>query len=278
LDPIDIQSLLFWLVPLLALTGLLAGVLAGLLGIGGGIVIVPALYYVFGAIGVDTDIRMHLAVGTSLATIVPTSIRSSLAHHRRGSFDTALFGRWAPGIFPGALLGTWVANNIEFTALTFVFAVVALCVSFYMGFGGKDLRIRTAPPGHMGSAFITVLIGTLSTMMGIGGGTLSVPIMTLFGVPIHRAVGTAAGLGMVIAIPGLIGFMIGGAGAAGLPPLSIGYVNWLGFALIVPTTILAVPLGAHLAHALNPRPLRKAFAFFLGITAVRMLWDTLWTL
>ncbi len=275
MDPIDIQSLLIWLVPLLGLTGVIAGILAGLLGVGGGIVIVPALYYAFSYLGIDIEIRMHLAVGTSLATIIPTSIRSSLAHNRRGGFDFELFRLWAPGIFIGALLGTWLANRVQFIFLTSVFATVALCVSLYMGFGSKDLRLSAEPPKGIGSAGLTGMIGILSAMMGIGGGTLSVPIMTLSGISIHRAVGTAAGLGMVIAIPGIIGFMIGGTDATGLPPFSVGYVNWLGFALIVPTTILAVPLGAHLAHALNPRPLRKAFAFFLGITAIKMLWDVI---
>ncbi len=275
MDPVDIQSMLLWLVPLLGLTGIIAGVLAGLLGVGGGIVIVPVLYHVFSYLGIDAEIRMHLAVGTSLATIIPTSIRSSLAHHRKGSFDAALFKAWAPGIFVGVLFGTWLANQVEFVALTSVFAVVALFVSLYMGFGSSDLRLAAAPPTGIASGGLTGLIGILSAMMGIGGGTLSVPIMTLCGIPIHRAVGTAAGLGMVIAIPGVTGFMLGGAGAGGLPPFSVGYVNWLGFFLIVPTTLLSVPLGARLAHALDPRPLRTAFAVFLGITAVRMFWDIL---
>lgn len=267
--------MLFWLIPLLGLTGIIAGVLAGLLGVGGGIVIVPVLYHIFSYLGIDAEIRMHLAVGTSLATIIPTSIRSSLAHHGKGSFDITLFRQWAPGIFVGVLVGTWLANQVEFTALTSVFAIVALAVSLHMGFGKTNLHLSSTLPAGVASAGLTSFIGMLSAMMGIGGGTLSVPIMTLFGIPIHGAVGTAAGLGMVIAIPGVIGFMIGGTGASGLPPFSIGYVNWLGFGLIVPTTILAVPLGAHLAHALNPEPLRKAFAFFLGVTAIRMFWDVL---
>ncbi len=273
LDPNDISSLLLVYIPLLAATGLIAGVLAGLLGVGGGIVIVPVLYHVFGSLGVDTEIRMHLAVGTSLATIVPTSIRSSLAHHRKGSFDAALFLRWAPGIFVGVLLGTWLANQVTFTALTSVFAVVALGVSLQMGFGRPDARLAPAPPTGPAGAAMTGIIGALSAMMGIGGGTLSVPTMTLFGIPIHRAVGTAAGLGMVIAIPGVVGFIIGGLRSSALPPFSFGYVNWLGFALIVPATVLTVPLGARLAHALDPQPLRRVFAFFLGATALRMIWD-----
>ena len=275
LDPVEIQSLLLWLVPLLALTGIIAGVIAGLLGVGGGIVIVPALYHVFSYLGIDAEIRMHLAVGTSLATIIPTSIRSALSHYRRGAFDAALFRQWAPGMFFGALLGTWLANQVEFPTLTAIFAVVALCVALHMGFSRNELQLRAAPPGGIGAFSLTGIIGTVSAMMGIGGGILSVPIMTLFGIPIHRAVGTVAGLGMIIAIPGTIGFMLGGSGVTGLPPFSVGYVNWLGFCLIVPATILTVPLGARLTHALNPQPLRKVFALFLGITAIRMFADIL---
>ncbi len=266
---------LLWLIPLLGLAGIIAGILAGLLGVGGGIVIVPVLYHVFRYLGIEAEILMHLAVGTSLATIIPTSIRSLLAHHRRGSFDATLFRLWVPGIFIGAILGTWLANLVEFTVLASVFAIVAFCVALHMAFGDKNLQLVPLPTGGIGKASVAGSVGILSAMMGIGGGTLSVPIMTLFGVPIHRAVGTAAGLGTVIAVPAAIGFMLGGRYAPGLPPFSIGYVNWLGFFLIVPTTILAVPLGARLSHALDPEPLRKVFALFLGITAVRMFWDVL---
>ncbi len=275
LDPVEIQSLLLWLVPLLALTGIIAGVIAGLLGVGGGIVIVPVLYHVFSYLGIDAEIRLHLAVGTSLATIIPTSIRSALSHYRRGAFDAALFRQWAPGMFFGALLGTWMANRVEFPTLATIFAVVALCVALHMGFSRNELQLRAAPPGGIGAFSLTGIIGTVSAMMGIGGGILCVPTMTLFGIPIHRAVGTVAGLGMIIAIPGTIGFMFGGTSVTGLPPFSVGYVNWLGFFLIVPATIITVPLGARLAHALNPNPLRKFFALFLGITAIRMFADVL---
>ena len=273
MNPEDLQSFLLWLVPLLAITGLVGGILAGLLGVGGGIVIVPVLYHVFDYLGIDDAIRMHLAVGTSLATIIPTSIRSVRAHQKRHSFDATLFRAWAPGIFVGVIIGTWLASMATFSALTSVFAVVAMIVAIHMGFGNKDLVVSQEAPKGAIRAALTTFIGAISTMMGIGGGTLSVPLMTLFGVPIHRAVGTAAGLGMVIAIPGVIGFMVGGWNATGLPPASIGYVNWLGFLLIVPATVLAVPLGAHLAHSLDPQPLRRVFAAFLALTAARMLWD-----
>lgn len=269
----DTVSLLLWLVPLLLLAGAIAGLLAGLLGVGGGIVIVPALYYIFSYLGIEADVRMHLAVGTSLATIVPTSIRSVRAHNARGSFDRDLFRAWVPGIVIGVLLGTWLANLAEFGQLTMVFATVALVVSLYMALGNTAWRLANGLPGNPVSSLIAAVIGAISAMMGIGGGTLSVPVLNLFGVPIHRSVGTAAGFGLVIAIPGTLGFIVGGWNNPLLPDFSLGYVNWLGFLLIVPATVLTVPAGAKLAHSLSQTGLRRAFALFLGLTAIRMFTD-----
>jgi uncharacterized membrane protein YfcA len=266
-------SLLIWLAPLLLFAGAVAGVLAGLLGVGGGIVIVPALYHIFSYLDVADEVRMHLAVGTSLATIIPTSIRSVRAHHARGSFDQTLYRAWVPGIIIGVFAGTWLANLAEFGLLTLVFASVALIVSLYMAFGKQDWHLANGLPGNPANSLIASFVGAVSAMMGIGGGTLSVPILSLFGVPIHRSVGTAAGFGLVIAIPATLGFIVGGWNADLLPPFSLGYVNWLGFLLIVPATVLAVPYGAKLAHTLSQTGLRRAFAVFLGITSVRMFAD-----
>lgn len=269
----DLPTLLAWLVPLLAVTGFVAGILAGLLGVGGGIVIVPVLYYVFSYLGIDEAVRMHLAVGTSLATIIPTSIRSARAHFQRGAVDGQLLRQWGPAMFAGAVVGAWLATLADFRVLTSVFAGVALVVSLHMAFGRPEWRLAHAPPTGAPAVPLAAVIGTVSAMMGIGGGTLSVPVLSLCGFPIHRAVGTAAAFGMIIAIPAVIGFVIGGIGAPGLPPLSAGYVNVLGFAIIVPMTIVAAPYGARLAHSLSQPRLRQAFALFLGVTAVRMLWD-----
>lgn len=267
------DALLLWLVPLLGVTGLFAGVLAGLLGVGGGIVVVPVLYLLFSYLGIDPEVRMHVAVGTSLATIIPTSIRSVRSHARRDAFDRDIFRSFAPSMFVGALAGTVIATGVNFAVLTGTFGAIALLVSLQMGLGNPTWRLAARLPGRVGAAGLGSLIGGLSAMMGIGGGTLSVPTLTLFGVPIHRAVGTASGFGVVISLPAAIGFAWGGFGEAGLPPGSLGYVNLLGLALIVPTTLLSVPLGVRLAHALDPRGLRRAFAVFLGLTAARMLWD-----
>lgn len=272
-DP-DTLDLLIWLVPLLAVTGLAGGTLAGLLGVGGGIVVVPVLYWIFGYLDVDPTVRMHLAVGTSLATIIPTSVRSARAHARRQSFDPVLFRRWAPAMAIGALLGTWLATLASFAALTSVFGVVGLVMAVQMGLGNPAWRLAgTMPGGFSGSGVLPGLIGGLSAMMGIGGGTLSVPAMTLCGTAMHKAVGTSAAFGLVISVPATAGFMLGGWNAVGLPPYSLGYVNGLGLLIIVPTTLLSVPLGVHLAHSLSQNGLRRAFGVFLGLTAGRMLWD-----
>jgi len=271
----DTTTMLLTLVPLLLAAGAFAGVLAGLLGVGGGIVIVPALYHIFGFLEIDDAVRMHLAVGTSLATIIPTSIRSVLAHRERDSFDAALFRSWMPGIVAGVLFGTWLATLSSFTTLTLVFAVIALFVATYMALGNPAWQVRDELPSNIVAQPIGAVIGAISAMMGIGGGTMSVPVLNLFGFPIHRSVGTSAGFGLIIAIPGTLGFILGGWANAALPDFSIGYVNWLGFLLIVPMTVLTVPYGAKLAHSLSTTGLRRAFALFLGLTSLRMFADIL---
>jgi len=256
-------------------TGIVAGIIAGLLGVGGGIVIVPVLFHVFTAIGLDEAVRMHLAVGTSLATIIATSIRSVRAHHKKGAVDWALLKRWALPMLLGVAAGTSLAAYVNGEVLTAIFATVALLVAFNMAFGRDDWRLGSELPGTAGQGLIAAIIGGLSYMMGIGGGTFGVTVMTLYGKPIHQAVATSAGLGLLISVPGAIGFVLGGWGIETLPPLSLGYVNLIGFALIVPATVLAAPWGANLAHAISRVTLARAFAFFLLITSLRMFYD-LW--
>ncbi len=257
----------------LALTGVVAGILAGLLGVGGGIVIVPVLYHVFSGLGIDEAVRMHLAVGTSLATIVATSTRSLRAHRAKGAVDTELLRQLAPSIIIGVLLGSLIAGGVKGGALMLVFATVALIVAIHMAFGREEWRIADHFPTGVIRAVIGAIIGLISVLMGIGGGTLGVPVLSLYNIPIHRAVGTATGFGLIIAVPGTLAMMMNGWGAPGLPPFSLGYVNLIGFALIVPTTILAAPWGAHIAHAISRPALRRAFAAFLALTSLRMFLD-----
>lgn len=253
--------------------GGLAGVLAGLLGVGGGIVIVPVLFHGFSFLGVDESVRMHLAVGTSLATIIPTSIISARSHHGKGAVDIALLKSWAIAIFVGVLIGTVVAGIVRGDVLTAVFAIVAIAVAANMAFRPEGWAIREAVPSGFSLAGLGVVIGALSAMMGIGGGTLTVPILSACKYPIRKAVGTASAVGLIIAVPGAIGFALAGLEVPDRPPGSLGYVNLIGLALIVPATMLTAPLGAKIAHTINPKMLRRAFALFLFLTSVRMFYD-----
>ncbi len=257
----------------LLVAGAVGGVIAGLLGVGGGIVIVPVLFHLFTFLGIDEAVRMQVAVGTSLATIIATSASSVRAHWRRGAVDTDLLRQWGPYILAGVLAGTVLAGHVRGVVLTAVFAAVGFAVSLNMAFGKAHWRLGDALPGGIGRATIAGSIGMISALMGIGGGTLSVPVLTLYGYPIHLAVGSAAAIGFIIGVPGAIGFAVAGWNAAGLPPFSLGFVNLLGLALIVPTSMAMAPVGARLAHRLNTRGLRRAFAVFLAITALRMAYS-----
>lgn len=253
--------------------GVAAGMMAGMLGIGGGIVIVPVLFHLFGAVGVPETVRMHLAIGTSLSTIVATAAISTRSHHRRGSVDWRLLRHWGPAVAVGVALGTLTATVMDAVGLQVVFATVAALVAAYLAFAPATMRLADRLPDDPVRFVMGAVIGGVSSMMGIGGGTLSVPSMILCGYPPKRAVGTASAIGRIIAVPGTIGFMATGFGVDGLPPLSIGYVSVLGFCLIVPAMVAAAPLGVRIAHAVDPTVLKRLLALFLTITAVQLYWD-----
>ncbi|MGB5490845.1 MAG: sulfite exporter TauE/SafE family protein [Woeseiaceae bacterium] len=253
-------------------TGCVAGVLAGLFGIGGGIVIVPVLEAALGFLGVDPAIRMHVAVGTSLATIIPTSISSATAHHRRDSVDFEIVKRWAVFVLLGALLGAWVAALVHSRVLAMVFATLALLVAVKMVLLPETRNLTESVPRGPLVPIIPTAIGCFSSMMGIGGGTFSVMTLTLFNQPIHRAVGTAALFGLVISLPATVGFMISGWGDPRLPVGTIGYVSLVGFALIAPTTVLMAPIGARIAHGLSKKRLSVLFGVFLLVVSLRLFY------
>lgn len=252
------------------LTGAVGGVLAGLLGVGGGIVIVPVLEIALSLIGVDASVRMHIAVATSLATIIPTSISSARAHYQRDSIDFPVIRYWSPWIVIGAIAGILIAANVGAEFLAAVFAIVAFVVAIKMALPLDDTNVAEDIPRGIFGPVIPIMIGAISTLMGIGGGTLSVTALTLSGKHIHLAVGTAALFGLVIAVPATLGYVISGWGNPLLPPASLGYVNLLGFLVIASTTVLFAPLGARIAHALSRRHLSALFGLFLFIVAVRM--------
>jgi uncharacterized membrane protein YfcA len=268
----------FWLVALaagMAATGLVAGLLAGLLGVGGGVVIVPVLFTILPFYGVSEAVLMKLAIGTSLATIIPTSIVSVRRHHAKGALDWGLLRSLGPSILVGAVAGTLLGLVFGGPMLALVFGAIGLVVAAQLGFTGVDSRLRDSLPGGVARAGIGAWIGGASALMGIGGGTIGVPVLTMFGVPIRTAVGTASAFGLVIAVPGTLGFILGGLNTPALPPFSLGYVNLVGLALIVPTSVLATPWGVHLAHSIPPLLLKRCFAVFLGVTGGRMVWQVL---
>lgn len=266
---IDLGQVMALLATLVA-TGAIAGIISGLLGVGGGIVIVPVLFFVFVLLDIPESVRMHVAVGTSLATIIFTGFISARSHWRRGGVDTGLLRSWGPWIALGVVTGTVIGGNVSGTVLTLVFAVVAALVAINMVFKpAKNAPLRKMPRTPL-KQVLAVVIGGFSVMMGIGGGTLSVPILSFFAYPIRLAVGTASAIGLIIALPGTLGYAWFGLGHPDLPPLSLGYVNLAGLLAIVPVSMLTAPLGVRIAHAVSPLVLRYLFAGFLAMTAIRM--------
>ncbi|MGA9409999.1 MAG: sulfite exporter TauE/SafE family protein [Roseobacter sp.] len=267
--------LLAQLTGLLMVVGAFAGVLAGLLGVGGGIVLVPAFYYVFVTLGYESAQLMQLCVATSLATIIVTSIRSLSSHNKKSAVEWPILRGWGPGIAVGAAVGVLVVAQLETVTLQIIFGGLAFSVGLYMALGKAHWRLGESLPTGLTRALISPWIGGLSVLIGVGGGSFGVPLMTLHGVPIHRAVGTAAGFGLLIAVPSVIGFFLVDIPQAVRPPFTIGSVNLAAFAIIVGMTLLTAPLGARLAHRLDPAVLRRVFAVFLLLVAANMLREAL---
>ena len=250
--------------------GAFAGVLAGLLGVGGGIVLVPAFFYAFQTLGYDGPQLMQLCLATSLATIIVTSLRSVHSHNKKGAVDWDILRGWAPGIVIGAVIGMLLVAQLRSMTLQAIFGVLALIVGLYMGFGRAEWRVGPAMPHGVTRAVLSPLVGFLSVLMGIGGGSFGVPLMSLYNTPIHRAVATAAGFGVLIAVPSVIGFLFVDM-ASGAPPLTLGAVNFVAFAIIIAMTLITTPWGVKLAHAMDPKPLKRVFAVFLTLVALNML-------
>jgi uncharacterized membrane protein YfcA len=260
-----------WILVLMLGIGGVAGIVAGMLGVGGGIVLVPAFFYAFEALGYGGPKLMQICVASSLATIGVTSVRSVLGHNKKGAVDWQILRGWGPGIALGAIVGVVAAAGLKSNTLMLVFGVLGLLVGLYMAFGRSHWRLGDEMPGVLGRSIASPALGFLSVLMGIGGGSFGVPMMTLYGRPIHRAVATAAGFGVLIAVPSMIGFMLTGWDVPDKPPLTLGYVNLIAFGVIVSMTMLTTPIGVRLAHAMNPRPLKLAFAIFIAVMAANML-------
>jgi uncharacterized membrane protein YfcA len=259
------------LVVALIVSGAVTGVLAGLFGIGGGAIIVPVLYEAYTLLGVDDAVRMHVSVGTSMAVIIPTGIRSFRAHYVRGSVDMAVFKSWLLPMPLGVVVASIITAYISGKVLAGVFASIAASISIRMLFGGERWRLGDDLPGEPWRAIAGWVIAFLSTFMGIAGGNLVNAYMTLYGRPMIQAVGTASAVGLIISIPAAIGYIWAGWGVPGLPPFSAGYVNLLGVLALVPISVLAAPFGVKLAHALTRRQLEVGFGLFLAFVSARFL-------
>ena len=265
----DMDPLLLTVIAYLLL-GAVAGIIGGLLGLGGGIVIVPALLFLFIRQGFSAEIQMHLAVATSLATIIFTSIASAWSHHRHGAVYWRIVAFLVPGIVIGCVLGAITANHIRSESLRFIFGLFELLVAMQIGLGIKPPGHRDLP-GNFGMVLAGGGIGTLSTILGIGGGTLTVPFLLWCNVNIRNAVATSAACGLPIAVAGTMSFIVTGWNQAALPAGSTGYVYWPAALAILIASVLTAPLGASLAHILPVTFLKRIFAIVLVIVGIRML-------
>ncbi|WP_425073591.1 sulfite exporter TauE/SafE family protein [Sagittula sp. S175] len=259
----------------LAVAGVISGFLAGLFGIGGGAILVPVLITAFPILGVAPEIVAHMAVGTSLAIILPTAFRSYKAHRAKGAGNAELLKRWRLWVPLGVVVASLIVRYVSGDVLRGVFAVVALVIALKMLFNKAHWKVADDLPSAPVTNGVGFGIGFLSTFMGIGGGNLNNLFMTSFGQSIHQAVATSAGLGILIAVPATFGYIYAGWGHPALPWLSLGYVNLLAAALVIPFSMLAAPMGAKFAHSMPPRKLEIAFGLFLLVVIARMAWDVI---
>jgi uncharacterized protein len=270
-------SELLWLAAAVVLGGVVTGILAGLFGIGGGAVIVPVLYEVFRILGVADEVRMQLCVGTSLAIIVPTTIRSYLAHRARGAVNHDTVRAWSVPAVVGVAAGSVTAAFAPSAVFKLAFVAVAVVVGARFLFGRDTWRVASALPGGLLMRFYGLLVGLSSSLMGVSGGSVSNIVQTLHGVPIHNAVATSAGLGVPITIAGTLGYVLAGLlHQALLPPLALpavalGFVSLVGVAVMAPVSSFTAPYGARLAHATPRRRLEIAFGVFLLAVGARFV-------
>ena len=253
-----------------AVVGAIAGILAGLLGIGGGLVIVPMLVFSFTLQQIPSDLMMHLALGTSLASIIFTSISSCKSHHKRGAVRWDVVKRITPGILAGTFGGSYIAALLPTQILKGIFVVFLYYVATQMILGKKPAASRQIP-GAGGMFGAGGIIGCFSSLVGIGGGTLSVPFLSWCNIPVHHAIGTSSAIGLPIALAGALGFILNGLGTPTLPAYALGYVYLPALLGIISMSVLTAPLGAKLAHSLPVDKLKRTFAILLFVVATRML-------
>jgi len=261
----------FPLLGLLLVSGAFAGLLAGLFGVGGGIILVPALIFAFDKLGYSPDVTAHMAVGTSLGIIVPTSIISTWSHYKRGSGDMILFRKLAFPVVFGTLVGSWLGGNLSGDSLKTIFATLTMLIALNL-LRKNHFLLGEELPVVSKQWSIASLIGLLSSIMGIGGGVFFTSFFSAYGLPMLRAIGTSASLGLMISLPGAIGYIFSGWNNPNLPQLSFGYFSWLSFLYISPITMFMAPQGAKLAHQLDNERLERWFALFLMIMSICMFY------
>jgi uncharacterized protein len=265
-------SELVWLAVAVMAAGVVTGILAGLFGIGGGAVIVPVLFEVFRILGVPEEVRFQLCVGTSLAIIVPTAVRSYWAHREKGLVLPAVMHSWALPAVVGVAIGSLAAAIAPANVFKLAFVVIAGIIATKLLIGREGWVLGRQLPGRFAMAVCGFIVGLASSLMGISGGSLATMAMTLYGVPIHNAVATSAGLGVPITIAGTIGYILAGLPHQSLlPPLSLGFVSTIGVVMIAPISSYIAPFGARLAHALPKRRLEIGFGLFLIAASLRFL-------
>jgi uncharacterized protein len=263
-------SELVWLAAAVIFAGVVTGLLAGLFGVGGGAVIVPVLFEVFRLLEIPEAVRMQLCVGTSLAIIVPTAVRSYRAHRAKGLVIPQVLRSWTVPAVGGVAVGSITAALAPGGILKLAFVLIAGIIAAKLLVGREDWVLAQQLPGRLAMSAWGFLVGLASSLMGISGGSLATIVLTLYGKPIHNAIATSAGLGVPITIAGTLGYMLAGLSyQAALPPLSIGFVSVIGVAMIAPISSYIAPFGARLAHALPRRRLEIGFGLFLLIASTR---------
>ena len=259
----------------LLVAGVVAGFLAGLFGIGGGAILVPVFYEVLTALGIDESVKMHVAVGTSLAIIVPTSLQSFRKHRLHGAVDMDLLRDFSIVVPLGVICASLITAYISGAGLRIIFAFIAFGIALRLLFAKDNWKLAEDIPKGWVRRISGWLIGFFSTFMGIGGGVMNNTFMTVYGRPMHQAIATSAGTGVLISIPGVLGYIWAGWGAVGMPPFSIGFVNLLAFAMLIPITLFMAPFGVKAAHALSKRQLQIGFGLFLILVALRFFLSVL---
>ncbi len=263
---------ILWLALALLVGGMISGVLAGMFGVSGGSVIVPVLYEAFRVLGVPEDVRMQLCLGTSIAIVVPTTIRSYLTHRAKGVVIPGVIRRWTWPAVIGVACSAAIASFAPAAVMTVAFVAIASFIALKLLFAGDRWNVGSALPGPLPMALYGFGIGFCGSLMGVSGGAISTIVLTVYGKPIHNAVATSSGVAVPITIAGAIGFVLAGLPhQAELPPLSLGFVSLSGLAVTAPIASFVAPYGAHLAHRLPRRTLEIAFGGFLLLVSLRFL-------